>query len=651
MEHSKESKAEQDRESKRFKIDWRRMTSTMGGLVILAMIIVCINIISSRVFYRLDVTQDRVFSLSNGSKKILEKIDDPVNITFFFSRSQKDLPVVFKTYATRVEEVLQEYARYGRGKVEITVVDPKPDTDDEEWARKYGIDAIPLPNGESLYFGVVLLKGTKEIAIPYFDPRREEFLEYDLSESIVRIMNKEKPRIGIISSLPIMGKNLPPQMMQEEQGGEAWAFVSELKKSFDVEEVRAEAEEISKNLKLLMVIHPKNLSQQTLYAIDQYVLGGGRLIVAVDPFCREDMAGQQQMMMSGQMPQVSSDLSPLFNAWGVEFHPDKIVGDLSHMTRIGAGGVAVEYPLFISLQKGSFSEKSIITGQLNFVLLAEPGELIKKEGSTFSFEPLLQTSADSGTVAAGTAALMQPQDIVRDLKPDQKVRTLAAHLTGKFKTAFPGGKPPKTSGDGADKNQTESASLANHLTESKEDTSVIIIADVDFIADNNAVDKFRFGRNVLTKLRNDNLPLLSNAADLLSGSQDLISIRSRGKIARPFTKVADIQKSAQLRWQKEEESLSGRLSELEKRLTEMQSQRTDGSRYALSSEQQREISKFRDEASQLRKRRREVRKNLREDIESLGYKLMAANMLVMPVIIGVFGFGVFYRRNHRSREK
>jgi len=280
-------------------------------------------------------------------------------------------------------------------------------------------------------------------------------------------------------------------------------------------------------------------------------------------------------------------------------------------------------------------------------LLAEPGEIIKKEGDHLAFEPLVKSSKDSGTVAAGMAAFMQPQDIAKDLKPENKEKVLAAVLSGKFKSAFPNGKPSKE----GSANASDAASLAGHLAESKEDTSVVIIADVDFISDNNAVDKFRFGRQVLMKLRNDNLPFVSNAADFLSGSQDLISIRSRGKIQRPFTKLTEIQKNAQLKWQREEEALSSRLSELEKRLSEMQSQRTDGSRFSLTQEQQNEISKFRDEASKLRKKRREVRKNLREDIESLGYQLIAANMLIVPLMVGVFGFGVFYRRSHRNREK
>jgi ABC-type uncharacterized transport system involved in gliding motility auxiliary subunit len=619
----------------------KTVTTTSSGLAILLIAIVSLNIISSKLAFRADLTQDKVYSLSDGTKTILKKLDRDVNIKLFFSRSIKELPIPIKTYATRVEEVLQEYKSFSGRRITVEVIDPKPDTDDEEWAMKYGVNGVRLPKGDQMFFGVVLLVGSQEIVIPYLDPRREEFLEYDLSEAIVGTMRKDRVKIGIMSSLQVMGSG-SPQFGQE--GDETWTFVNDLRRNFNVEKIETNAADIAPDVKVLIILHPKDLSQTTLYAIDQYVLSGGRLIVAVDPMSRTDLQiNGAAMQATGQMPKVNSDLGNLFNAWDLQFDAANMVGDPTFATQINAGGTQTAYPFFMSLTDANLSRTSVITSNLNMMLIAEGGAVSHKTGAASRFEPLITLSKDSGVIASAMAAYMMPSDLARDLKSDGKEKTVAAMVSGKFPTAFPNGRP-------AAEGDSQGSSSRPHKTTSDNETSIVVISDVDLFADANSVDKFRFGPQVMVRARNDNLNFLVNAADFLGGSEDLIAIRSKGRIARPFDRVAEIQKNAQQRWQSEEEQLTNQLNDLQKKLNDMQAQRTDGNRYVLTSEQQSEITRFRDEERKVKQKRREVRKNLREDIEKLGRQVVAANMLFVPLAAAGLGVAMFLRRSRKYRK-
>ena len=619
----------------------KAVTTTSSGLAILIVAIVSLNIISSKLAFRADLTQDKVYSLSVGTKSILKKLDKDVTIKLFFSRSIKELPIPIKTYATRVEEVLQEYKSLSAGRIVVEVIDPKPDTDDEEWALKYGVSGVRLPKGDQMFFGVVLLVGSQEIVIPYLDPRREEFLEYDISEAIVGTLRKDRVKIGIMSSLPVMGSG---NAMAGQEGDDTWAFVNDLKRNFNVEKIESSVQEVAADVKVLVVLHPKNFAESTRYAIDQFVLNGGRLIVAVDPMSRTDLQiNSAEMRTSGQMPKVNSDLGSLFQAWDLQYDGANMVGDPTFATQINAAGTQAAYPFFMSLGEANLSRNSVITGNLKMMLIAEGGSIAHKAGATSRFEPLITLSKDSGVIAGAMAAYMMPSDLARDLKSDGKEKVVAAMITGKFPTAFPSGKP-------AMEGDTQANPSRPHKTTNDNETSIVVITDVDLFADGNAVDKFRFGQQIMVRARNDNLNFLVNAADFLGGSEDLIAIRSKGRIARPFDRVAEIQKNAQQRWQSEEEQLTSQLTDLQKKLNDMQAQRTDGNRYVLTAQQQSEITRFRDEERKVKQKRREVRKNLREDIEKLGRQVVAANMLFVPLAAAGLGVAMFLRRSRKYRK-
>ncbi|MBF0442104.1 MAG: Gldg family protein, partial [Oligoflexales bacterium] len=567
---------------------------------------------------------------------IAQKLADRVSAKFYFSKSVKNVPVNIKAYGTRVEEVLREFAAYSGGKMTLEVIDPKPDTDDEEWAKNYGIKGVPLQTGEDLYMGVVFIAADREEVIPYLDARKEEFLEYDLSSALVKLGSSKKQKLGIMSSLSMTGGFSMPGSPPSED----WAVVTGLKNFYDVEVVSPNEKKIPDSINILLVAHPKNMNDAAQYAIDQFLLRGGRLMVAVDPFSRIDLSINQQAAMQGQFPMVSSYLPKLFNSWGIEFSPTEMAGDSLQATRIRAGTVDLAYPFFITLSEKNFSKGSKITGHLKQMMYTEGGWFSLKEKSEYKLEPLIESSANTGSQNVMVVTFQDPQTLVGGFKTDGKKRTFAGLLKGKFKTAFPEG-PPKDSGLNA----------SDQIKEAKEEGAVVLIGDVDFMHDSNSVQIFRLGQQAIIRPQNDNLNFVLNAVEFLGGSGDLISIRSSGQISRPFTKVLEIQRNAQVKWKEEEERLSKELSSLERTLSELQAARTDANRAALTPMQQREIQKFREQEKDIRLRRRLVRKNLREDIESLGYHLIAANLLIVPLGVCVFGLTVLYKREKWSRKE
>jgi ABC-type uncharacterized transport system involved in gliding motility auxiliary subunit len=623
----------------------RNVRKTGGGIGLLILVVLCVNIIAARVHGRIDVTAEKVYTLSDGTKDIIKDLKNDVEIKFYFSRSIKELPVQIKTYASRVEEVLGEYAARSGGRITVSFIDPKPDTDDEEWARKYGVQGVALPTASEMFFGVVFLQGTLENAIPYLDPRREEFLEYDLSEALLHSQKSEKHKVGILSSLPIMNSS---GMGDGQEQGE-WAFVTELRKSFEVSEVATTVENISKDLSVLIVYHPKNLSDSTLYAIDQFVVQGGRLIVAVDPMSRVDLMHQAraQQNPSGP-PETSSDLKKLFDAWGIVYDSQQLVGDIEHSVMINAGGQELNYPFFINFTTEGLSKSSVTTGNLTSFMFAEGGFLDVKPESGSTLEPLITSSKTAGTVTPMAGSFTNPVALIPNLKVGSKPMVLAGVVNGKFKSAFPEGKPMGKDSAAPDASTPQ---VGAHVKEADKENSIVVIADSDFIFDNNAVDKMRFMNQVMLRPKNGNLAFLINTVDFLGGSKELISIRSKGRVSRPFTVVEDLQRRAQEHWKKVEDDLSNQLSSVQKKLNDLQAQRADGSNLQMTSQQQAAIGTFREEERQVRMKRREVRKNLREDIESLGNKLAAANLLFVPTFVSGFGIAAIYRRSRRGQRR
>lgn len=611
------------------------------GLIILLVILVLGNLILSFASIRWDTTEDRFYSLSEGTRNILSQMSVPVDIKFFYSQSHRDFPTGLKIYARRVRDFLSEYENASRGQIKLEVIDPKVDSDEEDWAQRYGIRPLTAPSGENLYCGLVFLAEDSEERIELLDPSREELLEYDLTQAIFRLQSHKKKTIGIISALPVMGGPANMPVPGQPRGLPPFFFISELKKTYDVRDIGLSAEEIDGSIDLLMIIHPKGLSPKIEYAIDQYVLKGGNALIFVDPLCVSDQSrGQQQFM---QMP--SSNLEKLFMTWGVTMDPAKALVDMNQPTRVrGRSGMAEENPMWVSARGEAFSSEDIVTSQLENMLFPIAGALKKAEGSGHEFIPLVQSSDRSSLVNAFMAHL-GAEGIRRDFVSANDKFNIAIRIQGKFTSAFPGGPPPEEG------SATKEAEKKDHLAVGQENATLIIVADADMLTDQFYVQRSRFLGFNMARVFNDNLNFLSNSVEILMGSDDLIGLRSRGKFERPFTAVLELEQKAQERWLAKEKELIQEEEITNRKLQELQQQKSDSSNLILSPDQEAEIIKFKKKRLDIKQELKQVRRNLRADIERLGIILKLINIFLMPLCVAIAGIGFAIYRQRRMKTK
>ncbi len=617
---------------------------SIAGLAVVLVIVVLANVLFARVNLRLDATEDNLYSLSEGTRKILGELQQDVSIKLFYTRSLENLPVSLKTYAKRLEDFLSEYEYEGGGKITVETYDPKPDSVEEEWAQKYGMNGIALPTGDMIYLGLVAMSEDQEETIPLLDPANEERLEYDLTRIVSRVQTAHKQKIGIISGLDVFGG--PPMNfnMGMPQRSSPWLFLQELENTYEVEQIETSDETIPEDLDLLLIIHPKDLAPGLEYAIDQYVLKGGSAAVFVDPLSTRDMSGQQGQ----QLP--SSSLSKLFKAWGVSMDPGKAVVDFDFPTRLRTQNNQIETnPTWLSLTPEAFNGEALITSQLESILMPVAGAIKKETDSELEYEPLVQSSAnscleDSFKLRFGTAGIQ------RDFRATADKYDLAVRIHGKFKTAFPAGKPEKADEqNGGDEKDAETAAKEG-LKESKEKATLIIVADTDLLWDDYYVSKQNFLGMELKRVFNDNLNFFLNASEMLSGGKDLIGIRSRGKFDRPFTRVQDLEKKAAAKWRDRERELIEKVEETNRKLSELESQKDASQKFVVSKEQEEEIQKFKQEKLRINQELKLVRRHLRSEIESLGAKVKFANIFLMPLLVSVAGIGYAFYKRKKSQE-
>ena len=607
------------------------------GLVVLAVIVVAADFILAALPLRGDFTAEKLYTLSDGSKQVLAKLDEDVTFKYYVSSSAADMPMALKTYSTQVGNLLKEYARAAGGRLEVETYDPKPDSDAEEWAQRYGVEPQTAnPFGSPVYFGIVAVCGDREETLGVLSPNTEATLEYDLTRLITRVAWPDRPVVGVMTSLDgVLGGKANPMMMQMGQRPpQGWAAFSELAKDYDVKPVETGAEKIDEDVKTLVVLHAKDLSDKTLYAIDQFVLRGGKLIACVDPFSIKDMlaARQQQNPMMGQMggQDGPSTLGKLFDAWGVKFDTGKIACDLKASTKLnnGQGGVD-DNPAFLSLGKDNMDKGDILVSRLSQVMFPFAGSLsFEKKEMDLAFTPVIMTSKDNS--CAVDKMSVQFGGGVKDMVPDGHERILAARLDGTFKTAYPKG--PDGTND-----------VSKALAEGK--GSVIVFADSDFLADDFCVRMMRTPFGNIPQLINDNLSLFSNVIEQFAGREELIGVRSRGASDRPFTVVNELEAEATRKWQRKQADFEAELQMTQQRLQALQKQKSGDERYILSKEQQDEIVKLRKAQADTRKQLKNVRKELTAGIDSLGLTLKCINIGLIPALVVLFGlFRGFMRK-------
>ena len=611
------------------------------GLVLLVAVIGAAELILSSLPFRADLTAEKLYTLSKGSKAVLGKLEEDVTLKFYFSSSSADMPMGLKTYAGQVQDLLKEYERAGKGHVILEAYDPKPDSDAEEWAQRYGVEPQNAnPFGQPVYFGLVAVCGDREETLPRFSPRTESTLEYDVTRCITRVAWPERPVIGVMTSLQgVLGEEQNPMMMMQQRPrpNPGWAAFSELKKDYDVRAVATDADKIDDDIKTLVVLHAKDLSEKTLFAIDQFVIRGGRLIACVDPFSIMDLISNRQqqnpmmMQMGGNGP---STLGKLFDAWGVTFDTSKVVADGAAATRLGGNnGQAELNPAFLSLGKDNMDKKSLLVAQLTQVMFPFAGSLSFGKTDGLEFEPLIVSSKDNACLA--DAMGLQFGGPIR-VNPDNVQRTMAARLSGTFKTAFP---------KGPDYKEGSTNAVPKVVASGK--GTVLLFADSDFLADQFCVQTINTIFGTMAQPMNDNLALFSNVIEQFAGREELIGVRSRGPSNRPFTKVDALEAKALAKWQRKQSELEAALQETQQRLSALQKQKSGNDRLLLSKEQQDEILQFRKTQANTRRQLKNVRKELTADIDSLGLTLKVVNIMLVPAL--VIAFGIFHglrRRRH-----
>jgi ABC-type uncharacterized transport system involved in gliding motility auxiliary subunit len=624
--------------------------STVGVAIMFA-IVVAINVITSAFKARLDLTEEKLYTLTPGTRAILKKLDSPVEVRFYYSKGETRVPSQFQNYARAVEDLLGEFRQAAGGNIVIKKFDPQPDSEQEDLANLDGVEGQMLPTGEKFYLGLCISLDPLKAAIPFLSPDREKLLEYDLARAISQVLSTNRPVIGVMTALPVGGSALPPQMAMRmgQQGQEPWVFFSELKRDFDVRQVQPDVDKIDDDIKVLFVIHPKDLKDTTLFAIDQFILRGGRLVAALDAMCLADANRQNPMM---PMPGGPSNLDKLLKAWGITFENGKVLADMNHARKLQTrqGGPAEIMPTLLFLADKAINKQDVVASQIDELLLAFPGYFTGEPVSGLKQTVLLTTSTNAQPVE-GFLAQMQPSKVVDDFKGDGKKYTLALRLEGKFKTAFPEGKPAEKKEDGDKKEDKKDAKPGDSLKEGKADNAVLLIADSDWLSDNFSVRVQNFfGQKIIQPL-NGNLSLVQNVVEQMAGDQNLIGVRSRATLNRPFTVVKEMQARAQAAYQEKINQLQRQADEANAKINELQGKKEAGQRFVLSKEQAQEIENFKQKRAKANKDLKETRRNLRQDIDSLENRLKWINIAAMPVVVALAGVALAFVRKQKTKAR
>ncbi|WP_431285537.1 Gldg family protein [Humitalea sp. 24SJ18S-53] len=626
----------------------RRLWGSAFGLVAALALAIGAVVLTERFFARarLDLTEQRLFTLSDGTRQIVAGLQDPITLRLFYSRRLGATVPVFGAYADRVREMLAEYASLSGGKIRLEVLDPEPFSETEDRALALGLQGVPVDqSGEQVYFGLAannLLDD--ERTIPFFQPDRERFLEYDLTRLIFELSNPRRPVVGVLSSLPLSGD--PRAMMMRQPGvGQPFVIMTQMRQFFTLRDIPTDADAIPADIQVLMVAHPQGLTPATLYAIDQYVMRGGKLLLLVDPHS-EGQAGRPGP--GGRPPtDTSSNLEPLLTAWGLEVPSDRVALDLRGAWRVRANPgdrvQAVDFVAWYNMQGDSLARGDVATAELNQVTVASAGEIIRRETATVEVTPLLTTS-DRSMVVEATKLRQEPNPtaLLADFRPDGQRRVVGARVRGELASAYAAGPP-----EGA------TAPEGGHRDRSNGIVNMVVINDADVLEDRFWVRVQDFFGQQVPQPFSDNASMIVNLTDTLVGGDAMISLRSRGESLRPFSLVDDMRRDAEARFRQTERELQQRLEATERRLRELRAGTPQAgaersqAQSIITPEQRAEIDRAREEILRTRQQLRGVQLELRRDIETLERRLRIANIAVVPVLLVVLAIGLGLMRRRR----
>lgn len=623
------------------------MLYSAGGVTALLVIMIAANFIISALNLRVDLTQGSVYTLSPGTKAILSKLEAPVKIRYYYSQGGSALPVGLKTFAKRVDDLLGEYKRAGNGKVIIEKLNPEPDSDAEDSATLDGIEGQLTNTQEKFYLGLAVNFLDQKAALPVLAPDREQLLEYDITRAIARVASAAKPVVGVMSGLPVMGRPLNP--VRKQQPTEPWVLATELQNLFTVKKVELDVEKIPDDIKVLLVIHPRDISEATEYALDQFILRGGKMIAFLDSYAYFDQQPDLQNPFGGNNAGQST-FYRLLKQWGIGMEMGKVVGDLTYAS--GAGPRIL--PTLLSLPQEALNKDDVVTSQVGTMLIPFGSVFTGKPAAGLTQTVLAQTSPNAMLVDLIIATL-SGEPSTRGFQPAGSPYPLAIRLTGKFKTAFPEGKPKPYEPPSKDKKKTESkaedAKAEPTLKESAQDNSVVLVSDVDMLTDNAAVDVQEvFGQRLVVP-RNGNLNFAQSLVEQVSGDFDLTSLRSRAAFTRPLTVVQKMEARAQQSYLGKIKELEDSLSQTQEKLVALQKQRGGTQSAILTPAQQTEVENFRKKAAEAKRDLKELRKNLRVESDALQFWTKLINIGAVPLLVVLIGILLAVMRRRRQAAR
>ncbi|MFW5969176.1 MAG: Gldg family protein [Halofilum sp. (in: g-proteobacteria)] len=619
-----------------------RRLQSLAGIALAGLLFVAVVLIADALLVgaRVDLTEDELYTLSDATHGIVEDIDEPIELTLYFSDDAAEGVPFVRQYAQRVRELLEEYEAMSDGRIEVRTVDPKPLTEARDRAREHGLEPVPSGTGdnERLFLGLVATNQTDGVeVIEFFEPERERFLEYDISRRIWSLMNPDRPVVGVMSRLDITESYNPSTGKPRP----AWAFLDRIKEFAEVREVETPTDRIDPEIDVLMLVHPRDYRDRTLYAVDQYLTHGGRASVFVDPVA-DTASGPTEDHPDGRVN--GSDPGPLLEAWGVDVTLDHAVADPRNGLVVSTGeGRQTVHPGLLGITRDGLAKQDVVTAPIERVVFGSPG-VITDAGAGLDVTPLAQAAPSAGVLPAERfVGLDDPSDLARGLKPLERPLTLAARLRGELRSAWPDGPPSDAE-----------PPPEGHRAAASEPSNMVLFSDTDVLSDRLWVNERKEGEESVRDPFAGNGDMVANAVENLLGSDALIGIRGEGTSARPFTRVEELEQEAANQFREKEREVREALKETEERLEELRSGRDEGDGgVILSEEQQSELEAQRERRNRLRRELREVRQRLDARIESLGDRLRLLNIVVVPgavALAALLVFGVRRRRRRRAGE-
>ncbi len=641
-----------------------RSTLGAGILVILAVVLVAAVVTSQQLLTgaRLDLTENRLYTLSPGTRTLLGRIDEPINLYFFFSEdATRDFPAL-RTYAQRVRELLEEMSAASDGRLRLQLLDPTPFSEAEDRATALGLQGANIgPLGESVYFGLAGSNAVGEQAlIGFFDPQQEAFLEYELARLVLELLDTQRPVVGLLSGLQVEGGFDP----MTRQMSSPWVVLEQARQLFEVRSLSPTLTQIDEDVDILWLLHPRDLGEPALYAIDQFLMRGGRVLAMVDPFAQLDQP--DPMDPTGGMEHVpASSLNRLLSAWGVRVPEEEIVlDDVFALSVSGMDQRPVRHLGLIGIRRDGLDEATVTTAALEQINFAFSGHIVRDGDSALTLDALVSTSGQAAVVPAFTARMSPDPDSLREaFEPQGEPLTLAARISGSVPTSFPDG-PPAAANDADSANaenvddaiedegngvESIEAGRGEHLAQSRGDINLVLIADSDIASDRMWVQVQSFFGQRLPSAFASNGDFLINTLDFLGGSEELMGLRGRAPFQRPFTRVETLRREADARVSETLASLEAELRDTEQRLAQLQSAREDAGSLLLSPEQEAEIERFRTRQVQLRQELRQVQREREASIEALGTRLKILNIALVPAALTLFALAGAWRRRREAR--